>query len=297
MTIEPPAPGEPRRPHGPRDPGDAWVVAPTGEKSGDVSAPRALLASTPERGVLLQHRVSWSHFAAPGRCPAERVTRGSPLATVPCASRRKRPVCPWMRARALRERPRSGYLVVLHARRRRHDALRAGHQRPRERGPRVGRGRSGDDLPLHPGFASAWPALRAALGSRRRSWSTWPTSWGRFPMAGGRIAQEPRPASSRSSPVSPSRGWMPTSSASPPRVGSRGWSPLLEDSLGRRSPWLRPSRSAAPRVRVMTRSSRPCAGSWGVRSVVVVTATVSSRPRRGSRRDRARRTLGAGSAG
>ena len=32
MTIEPPASGEPRRPHGPRDPGDAWVVAPTGER-------------------------------------------------------------------------------------------------------------------------------------------------------------------------------------------------------------------------------------------------------------------------
>ena len=62
MTIEPPAPGEPRRPHGPRDPGDAWVVAPTGERYWGRFGAAGLLAVDAERGVLLQHRVSWSHF-------------------------------------------------------------------------------------------------------------------------------------------------------------------------------------------------------------------------------------------
>lgn len=62
MTIEPPAPGEPRRPHGPRDPGDAWVVAPTGERYWGRFGAAGLLALDSERGVLLQHRVSWSHF-------------------------------------------------------------------------------------------------------------------------------------------------------------------------------------------------------------------------------------------
>lgn len=62
MTIQPPAPGEPRRPHGPRDPGDAWVVAPTGEKYWGRFGAAGLLAVDAERGVLLQHRVSWSHF-------------------------------------------------------------------------------------------------------------------------------------------------------------------------------------------------------------------------------------------
>lgn len=62
MTIEPPAPGEPRRPHGPRDPGDAWVVAPTGERYWGRFGAAGLLALDPHRGVLLQHRVSWSHF-------------------------------------------------------------------------------------------------------------------------------------------------------------------------------------------------------------------------------------------
>lgn len=62
MTIEPPAPGEPRRPSGPRDSGDAWVVAPTGERYWGRYGAAGLLALDPQRGVLLQHRVSWSHF-------------------------------------------------------------------------------------------------------------------------------------------------------------------------------------------------------------------------------------------
>lgn len=62
MTIQPPAPGEPRRPHGPRDPGDAWVIAPTGERYWGRFGAAGLLAIDPDHGVLLQHRVSWSHF-------------------------------------------------------------------------------------------------------------------------------------------------------------------------------------------------------------------------------------------
>ncbi len=83
MTIEPPAPGEPRRPLGPRDPGDAWVVAPTGERYWGRFGAAGLLALDPDRGVLLQHRVSWSHFgdtwALPGgaRHEGESATDGA----------------------------------------------------------------------------------------------------------------------------------------------------------------------------------------------------------------------------
>ncbi|MFG6446089.1 NUDIX domain-containing protein [Microbacterium sp. P07] len=70
MSIVPPAPGEPRRPHGPRDPGDAWVETPTGERYWGRFGAAGLLAIDPDRGVLLQHRVSWSHhgdtWALPG---------------------------------------------------------------------------------------------------------------------------------------------------------------------------------------------------------------------------------------
>ena len=62
MRIELPAPGEPRRPHGPRNPADAWVVAPDGERFWGLHGAAGLLAFDKRRGILLQHRVGWSHF-------------------------------------------------------------------------------------------------------------------------------------------------------------------------------------------------------------------------------------------
>jgi 8-oxo-dGTP pyrophosphatase MutT (NUDIX family) len=47
---------------GPRDPGDAWVVADSGEKYWGRFGAAGVLAVDAERGVLLQHRVGWSHF-------------------------------------------------------------------------------------------------------------------------------------------------------------------------------------------------------------------------------------------
>jgi 8-oxo-dGTP pyrophosphatase MutT (NUDIX family) len=69
VTIEPPAADEHRRPHGPRDPGDAWVIAPTGERYWGRFGAAGLLALDAERGVLLQHRVSWSHFGGTWALP------------------------------------------------------------------------------------------------------------------------------------------------------------------------------------------------------------------------------------
>lgn len=53
----------------PRDPGDAWVVGPTGERYWGLFGAAGLLAWDAARGVLLQHRVSWSHFGGTWALP------------------------------------------------------------------------------------------------------------------------------------------------------------------------------------------------------------------------------------
>lgn len=167
MTIEPPAPGEPRRPHGPRDPGDAWVVAPSGEKYWGRFGAAGLLALDAERGVLLQHRVSWSHFGNTWALPGGARHEGESA-----------------RDGALRE---SGEEAGVPA-----DAVQARFESVLDLGvwsyttlvadvttafePVISDPESValewvpvdqvDALPLHPGFAASWPALRDALEVR-----------------------------------------------------------------------------------------------------------------------------------
>ena len=47
---------------GPRDPGDAWVYGPDGEKFWGRYGAAGLLVWHRDAGILLQHRVGWSHF-------------------------------------------------------------------------------------------------------------------------------------------------------------------------------------------------------------------------------------------
>lgn len=76
MTIEPPAAGEPRRPSGPRNPGDAWVVSDAGERYWGRFGAAGLLAVDAERGILLQHRVEWSHFGGTWGLPGGALHEG-----------------------------------------------------------------------------------------------------------------------------------------------------------------------------------------------------------------------------
>lgn len=167
MTIQPPAPGEPRRPHGPRDPGDAWVVAPTGEKYWGRFGAAGLLALDADRGVLLQHRVAWSHFGDTWALPGGARHEGESA-----------------RDGALRESGEEAGVPV--------DAVQARFESVLDVGiwsyttvvadvtapfePVISDPESValawvpvdevDDLPLHPGFAASWPSLRAALAVR-----------------------------------------------------------------------------------------------------------------------------------
>jgi len=167
MTIQPPAPGEPRRPHGPRDPGDAWVEAPTGEKYWGRFGAAGLLAVDAERGVLLQHRVSWSHFGDTWALPGGARHQGESA-----------------RDGALRESAEEAGVPVDAVQPRFESVLDLGIwsyttlvadvTTPFE--PVISDPESValewvpiDEVasrPLHPGFASAWPMLRDALSVR-----------------------------------------------------------------------------------------------------------------------------------
>lgn len=167
MRIELPRPGEPRRPFGPRNSGDAWVVAPSGERYWGRFGAAGLLAVDAHRRVLLQHRASWSHFGdtwgTPGGARHEgesahdaALREAAEEAGVPNGAVQPRflsvfdldywsyttvvgdVVNPFEPVITDRESHELAWVPV-------EDATR---------------------LPLHPGFASSWPALRALLATR-----------------------------------------------------------------------------------------------------------------------------------
>lgn len=163
----PPAADEPRRPDGPRDPGDAWVVADDGTRYWGRFGAAGLLAVDPQRGVLLQHRVSWSHHGDTWGLPGGARHKGESArdgalresaeeAGVPAGSVAPRllsvfDVGIWTYSTLVADvttpftpvisDPESRELAWVPT-----DAI--------------------DDYPLHPGFAASWPMLRGLLSVR-----------------------------------------------------------------------------------------------------------------------------------
>lgn len=166
MTIEPPRPGEPRRPLGPRDPGDAWVVADSGERYWGRFGAAGLLAVDPQRGVLLQHRVAWSHFGDTWGLPggarhehesadAAALREAAEEAGVPGGA-----VVP--RFESVLDLEVWSYTTLVG------DVVEPFEpviSDPESRALAWVPVAEVDDLPLHPGFADSWPALRRALGT------------------------------------------------------------------------------------------------------------------------------------
>jgi 8-oxo-dGTP diphosphatase len=167
VSIEPPRPGEPRRPLGPRNPGDAWVVAPTGERYWGRFGAAGLLAVDPHRRVLLQHRVSWSHFgdtwALPGgaRHEDESATEGAlreaaEEAGVPDAAIRPRLL-------SILDLGYWSYTTVVG------DVtvpFEPTISDPESRELAWVPAEAISDFPLHPAFESSWEQLRPLLGIR-----------------------------------------------------------------------------------------------------------------------------------
>ncbi len=256
-------------------PDDAWVVAPTGERYWGRFGAAGLLALDPQRGVLLQHRVSWSHFgdtwALPGgaRHEGESATDGAlreaaEEAGVPDAAIRPR------------------LLSILDLGYWSYTTLVGDVAVPFE--PTISDPESRElawvpadavaERPLHPGFESSWAQLRPLLGIRpaivvdvANVMGSVPDGWWRD-RAGAAERLIARVDDSREPPGSRRRR-----SSCPSTPGSRSGSP---SSRGRRATPVRmrrASRSSGPRHPVTTRSSRrrPSLVAAG-RRVTVVTS-------------------------
>jgi 8-oxo-dGTP pyrophosphatase MutT (NUDIX family) len=79
-NIVPAQPGEPRRPLGPRDPGDAWVEGDRGRFWGRFGS-AGLLAHDSAKGVLLQHRAVWSDHGGTWGLPGGALHQGEDAVT------------------------------------------------------------------------------------------------------------------------------------------------------------------------------------------------------------------------
>lgn len=167
MTIVPPAPDEPRRPDGPRDPGDAWVVAPDGTKYWGRFGAAGLLAVDDERGVLLQQRVSWSHHGGTWGIPGGALHEGEPAIDGAIREAQEEAGIPDGAVRPLATTTLElGYW--------RYTTVIGVVTEPFE--PRITDPESTalawvepdavTDRPLHPGFAASWPALWIAAQIR-----------------------------------------------------------------------------------------------------------------------------------
>lgn len=167
MTVVPPAAGEPRRPHGPRNPGDAWVVAESGERYWGRFGAAGLLAHDPARGILLQHRVSWSHFGGTWGLPGGALHEGESAIVGAIREAQEEAGVP---DDAVRPRFTSVLDLGIWS----YTTVVADVREPFE--PVISDPESValewvpvdevDARPLHPGFGAAWPALRAQLDVR-----------------------------------------------------------------------------------------------------------------------------------
>lgn len=163
MRIEPPKFTH-RRPIGPRDPGDAWVVSDTGERYWGRFGAAGLLAHDPDRGILLQHRVSWSHFGGTWGVPGGARHENEDAVAAALRESEEEAGSPYdalrVRATSVLDLEIWTYTTVLAQVVRPFEPVIADPESVELAWVPVA---EVDRRPLHPGFADAWPGLRRML--------------------------------------------------------------------------------------------------------------------------------------
>lgn len=151
----------PRRPH---EVGDEWVVGPDGQRFWGRFGAAGLLAWHPALGILLQLRATWSHFGGTWGLPGGARKQGESAvdgamreafeeATVPIESMR-------VIAESVFDLGFWTYTTVIAEATEEFEPIIADAESVALRWVPVD---EVETLPLHPGFASAWPDLRTKL--------------------------------------------------------------------------------------------------------------------------------------
>jgi len=154
----------PLPPYQQRDKGDAWVEGPDGQRFWGRYGAAGLLVWHRELGILLQHRVGWSHFGGTWGLPGGALKEGELAADGALREAAEEAGVPPELLRVLFTSVLDlgfwSYTTVVA------EAVEAFE-------PVIGDAESQElrwvpvaevtDLPLHPGFATAWPTLRSRL--------------------------------------------------------------------------------------------------------------------------------------
>lgn len=144
--------------------GDTWVFGPDGSKFWGRFGAAGLLAWAPGRGVLLQHRAQWSHHGGTWGLPGGARHEGESATSAALREANEEAGVPAAAVRVVGESVADkgfwSYTTVIARVVTPFEAVVSDPESIALAWVAVG---DIETLPLHPGFAAAWPALRLRL--------------------------------------------------------------------------------------------------------------------------------------